>query len=383
MKQINCEFEEINNENLEKIKLNQEFATKHRILERKAVEITRKKIKKLKEYKKFSTYIPGSSRVKDIDSLIEFRNQLECITKGNWELDLTPRSLIRHKQDPRYGKCNKLHRNIVKNHDISVEEEWKLIPDSAKYVWKTPKKCPIPKITVEQACNLLSGNKILIIGDKLQFQLHELLLDFFLDGPVECYGENACKDHLLCNIITDDPDYNRKISVMKFVRNDILSHMKEPPIDVKDFQLPWIQFSTHYNVFILNKGHHWQNDETFRNSLIDTIINIRKKSEKNLIIYRATTLGHLNCKNADRPLPAPPNATELENLPYHWGDIHRQNLIAKEIIEGLGGVFLDVESVMITRVDGHFGGRDCLRWCIPGPADVWLDFLFYALSELL
>ncbi|CAG8454469.1 1457_t:CDS:2 [Cetraspora pellucida] len=375
------EFERINDNNLEKIKLNQEFAEKRRKLEHKAVEITRKKIQNLNEYKKFSTYIPGSNHIMDIENLIEFRNRLDCIiTKGNWVLDLTPRPLIRHKQDSIYGKCYKRYQN---SGNILVEEKWKLIPDSAKYVWKTPKECPMPKINVEQARELISGLKFLIVGDKLQFQLHELLLDFFHEGPVQCYGENACKDHILCNITSDSPDQDRKISIMKYIRNDILSHQKIPPLDIKDFQLPWVYVSTKYNVMILNKGHHWHDDETFRNSLIDTVRALRKRSDKNLIIYRATTLGHLNCKNIDRPLPVPPNATELENLPYHWGDIHRQNLIAKEIIEGFGGVFLDMEPVMITRADGHIGGRDCLRWCIPGPADVWLDFLFYILSELL
>ncbi|CAG8529628.1 8457_t:CDS:10 [Cetraspora pellucida] len=375
------EFERFNNNNLEKIKLNQEFAEKRRKLEHKAVEITRKKIQNLNEYQKFSTYIPGSNHIMDIENLIEFRNRLDCIiTKGNWVLDLTPRPLIRHKQDSIYGKCYKRYQN---SSNISVEEIWKLIPDSTKYVWKTPKECPMPKINVEQARELISGHRFLIVGDKLQFQFHELLLDFFHEGPVQCYGENACKDHILCNITSDSPDQDRKISIMKYIRNDILSHQKIPPLDIKDFQLPWVHVSTKYNVMILNKGHHWHDDETFRNSLIDTVRAIRKRSDKNLIIYRATTLGHLNCKNIDRPLPVPPNATELDNLPYHWGDIHRQNLIAKEIIEGFGGVFLDMESVMITRADGHIDGRDCLRWCIPGPADVWLDFLFYILSELL
>ncbi|RHZ79894.1 hypothetical protein Glove_140g58 [Diversispora epigaea] len=52
------------------------------------------------------------------------------------------------------------------------------------------------------------------------------------------------------------------------------------------------------------------------------------------IIYgQKILIGHLNCQSAEKPLSSPPNATELESLPYNWGEIHRQNLISKEIIE--------------------------------------------------
>ncbi|CAG8745159.1 8118_t:CDS:1 [Dentiscutata erythropus] len=372
---------EINHNNLNKIKLDQELAEKRQKLEQDAVEITRQKIKYLKIFKKFNNWIPGSNRINNVESLKNFRNRLECVTtKGKWELDLTPRSLIKHKQDPLYRKCHKRHQNSVGHQITSVEEEWNLIPESAKYVWETPKEeCSMPKINVDQACDLISGLNIFLVGDKSHFQLHELLLDFFHEGPVQCYGESACSYHILCNFISNR---DRKKSTMKFIRNDILSTGSNPSqVGIKDLQLPWLMPGP--NVYILNKGHHWQDDETFRDSLINTVIRIREKSQNCLIIYRATTIGHLNCQNVDKPLPVPPNATELESLPYHWGDIHRQNLIAKEIIEAVGGVFLDVESIMITRADGHIGGRDCLRWCIPGPADVWLDFLFYTLQELL
>lgn len=356
------------------------LAEKRQKLEQDAVRITRQKIKNIKEFEKFGNLIPGSNRINNDESLNQFRDRLECVTtKGKWELDLTPRPLIRHKQEPLYGKCYKKLKNSSGNQVISMEEEWKLIPNSVKYVWKTPEECPMQKINVEQACDLISGLRFYLVGDRLHYQLHELLLDFFHEGPVQCYGEANCKEHTLCDITS-----SHNISTMKFVRNDILSFKSQSSQkNIRDLQLPWVPGIQNFNVFILNKGHHWRDDETFRDSLINTIINLRKRYQKYLIIYRATTIGHLNCQNAKNPLPIPPNATELENFPYHWGDIHRQNLIAKEIVEAAGGIFLDVESAMITRVDGHIGGQDCLRWCIPGPADVWLDFLFYTLQELL
>ncbi|CAG8594079.1 4246_t:CDS:1 [Scutellospora calospora] len=375
------EFKRINF-NLKQIQLDKKIAEKHRNLEDNAIKLTRQKIEEyIYEYQNFTKIIPGSNRIIDIESLIKFRNYLECVTtKGNWALDLTPRPLIRHKQSPLYGKCNKRYKNNGGNQIISVKEEWKLIPEFAKYVWKTPNECPMQKMDVKQACNLISGLRFLLVGDELQYQLHELLLDFFHEGPVQCYGEISCKMHTLCGIDL----YDQKTSAMRYIRSDILS-VEDPPylMDIKYLQFPWLKFIKNYSIIILNKGHHWQDDEIFRDNLISTIITLRKQFDDRLIIYRATIIGHLNCQNADKPLPSPPNSTELENLPYHWGDIHRQNLIAKEIVEAFGGVFLDIEPAMITRADGHIGGRDCLRWCIPGPADVWLDFLFYVLQELI
>ncbi|PKC12254.1 hypothetical protein RhiirA5_353153 [Rhizophagus irregularis] len=57
-------------------------------------------------------------------------------------------------------------------------------------------------------------------------------------------------------------------------------------------------------------------------------------------------------------------------------------MIAKEIIEAVGGVYWNLENVMETRIDDHIGGQDCIRWCIPGPSDIWLNLLFVLLKEL-
>ncbi|CAG8471785.1 5910_t:CDS:2 [Diversispora eburnea] len=297
-----------------------------------------------------------------------------------------------------FGKINKNGNNnnvkrlkeFKRKLDCMTSKEWQFVRESVKYVWKTPEECPMPKFNIEKACSIIYGKKFLLVGDILLFQLHELLLDYFKEGSVQCYGEIACKEHLLCKIdnIEQGNGKQKQPPKMKFIRNDLISNRQNLPIDdikftdAKNLELPWISYAHKFNVLILNKGHHWQDDETFRNNLIEVMDSVRTKFPNTLIIYKSTTLGHLNCQSAKEPLSSPPNATELESLPYHWGEIHRQNLIAKEIIEAVGGVFIDLENVMITRIDDHIGGQDCLRWCIPGPADIWLDFLFYVMNEL-
>lgn len=375
-------------------KLDKLLVDKRARADQDAIAVTRKVIKEKFKFD-LKNYIPGSKSFKSkTNGVKEFRQRLECMTsRGRWEFDLTSRPIIKHKQDPVFGKCDiRFKKSNHSSDDFSnnyLGGEWEFVRESVKYVWKTPDECPMPKFDVKQACSAIYGKKFLLVGDILLFQLHELLLDYFKDGSVQCYGETACKEHALCQI--DDNVDKRKVPTMKFIRNDLISLRKSPKTDreikfmdinVKNLESPWVNQAHSYNVLILNKGHHWQDDETFRNSLVEVIKSLRTKFPDTLIIYKATTLGHLNCHNVERPLPSPPNATELESLPYHWGEIHRHNLIAKEIVEAAGGIFLDLESVMITRADDHIGDQDCLRWCIPGPADVWLDFLFYIMDEL-
>ncbi|CAG8557936.1 4354_t:CDS:1 [Acaulospora morrowiae] len=347
--------------------------------EQEAINITKKIIKERLRFH-FHDSIPGSSIRYDVMRLNRFRRQLECMTsRGSWVLDHTPRSIIQHKQDPLYGKCD---RPFSISNNSTMEEKWNYARESIKYVWKTPAECPMPKFNVKQACSIFSGKWFLLVGDTLHFQLHELLLDYFSDESVQCYGEISCREHVLCKVDPNDPAHNAKVSKMRFTRNDIISLTMNAKYAGGNVELPWTAHAHHFNVLIMNRGHHWQDDVTFRRGLINVMNYLRKKFSNTLIIYKATTLGHLNCQTAERPLSSRPNATEMESLPYHWSEIHRQNLIAREIVETAGGVFLDLESVMMTRVDDHIGGRDCLRWCIPGPTDVWLDFLFHIMKEL-
>lgn len=57
--------------------------------------------------------------------------------------------------------------------------------------------------------------------------------------------------------------------------------------------------------------------------------------------------------------------------------------MAKEIIERARFIFLDVDTMLSLRPDGHMGPpRDCLHYSIPGPLDV-VFHLFYNTILLL
>jgi len=86
------------------------------------------------------------------------------------------------------------------------------------------------------------------------------------------------------------------------------------------------------------------------------------------------------------PLEAPQSNA---NLPFNWSFLHEQNVVAKDIVEKYGGVFLDIEPMTQLRGDGHRGlvdplkAPDCLHYCNPGPVEGWTRLLQNALSRIV
>lgn len=60
--------------------------------------------------------------------------------------------------------------------------------------------------------------------------------------------------------------------------------------------------------------------------------------------------------------------------------------------KGIKFKLMDTSEVMLLRPDGHpsrYGHwkhenvalyNDCVHWCLPGPIDIWNDFMFHILS---
>ncbi|RUO96274.1 hypothetical protein BC936DRAFT_142286 [Jimgerdemannia flammicorona] len=328
------------------------------------------------------TGIPGSV-LATADQVRRFRFRLDCFTStaetgggARWVYDNTPRVLVRHLQEPIYSRCDKRH--IEAHGDEDGGSGWN-VRESVKYVWSAPSDCPLKPINRADWCQMLDGRHVLLAGDPLQFQLHEMWVDIFRDGPVVCFGELNCKDHTICN------PPNHKDARVRYLRNDILSTVRRNPEladghpDVRTVQLPWITHNmlAYYPIAILNRSPSPLSDTDFAAQLIDTVRAIRQDYPQTLLLYRNTPVGHPGCNAPDLvPLVHQPTESELQDLPYHWGEAKRQNAIAKEIIEAAGGVYIDVATMTNMRPDGHIGGQDCLRYCIPGPLDAWMLVLY-------
>ncbi|KAH8554133.1 hypothetical protein BGW37DRAFT_483575 [Umbelopsis sp. PMI_123] len=316
--------------------------------------------------------IPGTA-IKTTEQAQDTYSKIDCFTQGSWVYSPTPRELLIHLQESLYSKCDKRYERDLKATDTS---EWQ-VRNELKYIWipVDRSQCPLRPVDKSNWCDIMNSRHILLVGDILQFQMHELLLDSFRDGPAVCYGELNCKDHTLCS----EPELR-----LRYLRNDILSvGRKNPEVqgghpEMRVVQWPWVTSNIigKYPVLILNRGASYVDDNVFRTQLIETIRVIRSAEMDHLIIYRSTPIGHPDCDSAAGPLDAKLTESELQDLPYHWGDFKRQNLIAKEIVQAAGGVFIDVAQMTDLRPDGHIGGQDCMRYCIPGPLDAWVDILY-------
>lgn len=132
-----------------------------------------------------------------------------------------------------------------------------------------------------------------------------------------------------------------------------------------------------YDVYILNAAVVISDDDdSFMQHLATTLATLRQYKPNALVIYRSSYHGHPHCDDANMPLDQPLTDIEQRRLPYGWSEITRRNAMARVIVEAAGGLFVDLGAMMELRPDGHIGGQDCLRYCMPGPLDAWGTLLY-------
>ncbi|KAI7900910.1 uncharacterized protein BX663DRAFT_515687 [Cokeromyces recurvatus] len=306
------------------------------------------------------TGIRGSIYKDDLKGSAAFRELVDCWTNGSW-VQGQPSFTMSHFQDPLYGYCDRKHKKM---HPTEPRP-------ATQYKWQS--SCPMALVNVSRWCEVLNGHHLLLVGDLVQYQLHEVFLDTLREGPAICFGELNCKDHTLCNGDTR----------LRYLRNDVLSVRRkmnyndgQPIANVIEWPFTSSSLMRRYPTVILNRAPVLETDEDFMKGLIRTLKTMRKQNPDALIIYRSTGIGHPFCDEATEPLTEMLNDNELKELPFGWSEVQRRNAIARVIIEGAGGLFVDLAKVTDVRPDGHVGGQDCLRYCIPGPLDGWAQILY-------
>ena len=170
------------------------------------------------------------------------------------------------------------------------------------------------------------------------------------------------------------------------------------------------------DVVLVNTGAHWTSrdkadpahetmtgyfyDHTeaqMRALALETAAALKQAGFKGTLLFRALVPGHTDCEAVaasggwPQPLATPrPSA----GLPYNWGKMGRMNDVVTRALEaaardGSGPRFVLLNTSMVPlRADGHhqFSSyapgptRDCLHYCLPGPADVYNHLLFHFLT---
>ncbi|KAG2212614.1 hypothetical protein INT47_000590 [Mucor saturninus] len=308
--------------------------------------------------------IPGSVFKTDAEAA-QFRATVDCWTRGHW-VSVPFTKGMPHFQDPLYGSCD---RKFAKSNTSGQR-------DAVKYVWESQCGSTGVEVDGENWCKVLRGRHVLLVGDLVHYQLHELFLDTLRDGPAVCFGELNCKDHTVCT----EPFMETRL---RYLRNDILSVRRKmnanhghPKADVIEWPFTSASIMRGYPIVIINRAPVLESDESFIHGLIETLRVMRKGNPKALLIYRSTGIGHPFCNEATGPLKEPLTDEALRSLPFGWSEIGRRNAMARVIVEAAGGLFVDLAALSDLRPDGHVGGQDCLRYCIPGPLDSWALILY-------
>jgi hypothetical protein len=150
-----------------------------------------------------------------------------------------------------------------------------------------------------------------------------------------------------------------------------------PPVPTCSFyEYPWAQDVHRYDILILNRGAHYENDTAYLHAL-SNLWRLFINSPK-LVFYRSTPHGHVGCENHETPGKLPDTA----EMPWHWANFEYQNMLAQPVIEGQGMIYLDFAALAKDRRDQHRGSFDCLHYCAPGPVDYWLLMFHTAMTWL-
>ncbi|KAI8987375.1 hypothetical protein BDF20DRAFT_969036 [Mycotypha africana] len=319
---------------------------------------------------------------------LEFRQMVDCwLTQGQW-VKKEDVFHLKHIQDPLYSTCDKQNRK-----------------ESLAYEWVISNQCPatapssshFKAVDSQRWCKAINGRHMLLVGDLVHYQYHEVLLDAFRTEPSVCYGELNCKDHTICSDGTTNGE--QEDTRLRYIRNDILSTRRRPPQNaithiasaypnIIEWPFATTQLLTTYPILILSRTAVLNDsDDQFTKQLLHTLKLIRDHAPNTLIIYTSSMIGHPFCQDARHPLLQPNGFTDehYAKLPYGWSETQRRNAIARVIIEASGGLFLDVtEKMLSTRPDGHIAKHgDCSRYCIPGPLDSLIPLLYNIFIQLL
>jgi hypothetical protein len=125
--------------------------------------------------------IPGSQFNRKSEAADKFRRQVDCWTSGQWVATKQPSFVMPHFQDSLYGSCDRKYK----------KHGGQGLRDAVRYVWKST--CDMTPMDPANWCQVMRGRHMLIIGDLVQYQLHEVFLDTLRDGPAICFGELNCK----------------------------------------------------------------------------------------------------------------------------------------------------------------------------------------------
>ncbi|CAM6092609.1 unnamed protein product [Calypogeia fissa] len=337
-------------------------------------------------------YVKGTSIV-GRDAVKRFRDHLDCFSEsGRWVYDPTPRHIPWNYVGDAYTTiCDRNRSSGVFDsiaEDIAVrgaQDDW-AVRDELKWVWRTNSSCPWQSINRDNFCRKIGSNgNVMVVGDSLNHEIQWSLMNALITNGS---GYNRLKGSSTFNLApyemcTDIFGHEAGFNV-SFICNVHLSNITSADSDTS-IQQPWIYRLDEFNVklLFLNTGAHFVVDEEYTRALREAFTLLTERYPHIHVIYRNTEPGHFDCMNHTKPLLAPQEESKDGQFnSYHWVEFPRQNLLAKEIVEEFGYTYMDVYSMLSLRPEAHISAIDCLHYCLPGPLDISVEYLYNILLFL-
>ncbi|CAN6458649.1 unnamed protein product [Victoria cruziana] len=287
-----------------------------------------------------------------------FRSYLRCLSEsGRWVYNATPRHIPWNYAAETYTeRCDESHNGLSgegAERASLTAQNW-TVREELKWTWQTNGSCPNQPVDRDELCKLIGtrGN-LMVVGDSINHGLQWTITNNLIRNPSaqiiikaqdpvcrNCLGYPVCEE-----VLGTGRGFNAS-----FIRNDRLSTNNKTREDrVTNFlEWPWKDYINEWNVkiLILNRGHR-------------------------------------NCMNHKKPLERRQSFSRSgADNKYHWRDIQRQNRLVKGVVEEFGFIYIDADSLLSRRADGHVHGRDCLHYCIPGPLDSLVQLLYNTLKVI-
>ena len=135
----------------------------------------------------------------------------------------------------------------------------------------------------------------------------------------------------------------------------------------------------------MNRGQWFMPTPTVLDDINGVISYFREAFPSALLVWRSTSLPHVNCSQYTMPLatPIPRSVLAAADNGYDWGAIADQTDVVKEVLRSnwTDVIDLDVTPAMELRPDGHARNQDydCVHFLWPGPLSHWMRLLYNVL----
>jgi hypothetical protein len=235
---------------------------------------------------------------------------------------------------------------------------------------------PFHRWSEDKICSLLANETVMFVGDSIQEQFYMTLLASTWKYN---YLEN-CDPSPIKSIYCGGPGGFQFKST--FIRNDYLTLITSRNNDNENAWIPLIK-ELGTTMIILNRGAHFRRDDELLASLRETLKYLHSNHPNVKVLYRSTAPGHMNYTGDffDSP-PLSRYEIDIGQDLHNYGDFYRQNNLTRRLLksEFQDVIFFDVYGSTSLRADAH---ADALHYCLPGPIDNWVRYLYNILLLML